>query len=91
VKLFTVDFDKELSKDMVSGGNVDGFVANHPFDIGLALVRLAVLSKIGEPTPALTTVRAEKVDKRNIAIRWREIQHEEVPEDIEADIMKLDP
>ena len=82
VKLFTVDFDKDLSKDMMSGGNVGGFVVDHPFDIGLALVRLGVLSKIGEPTPALITVRAEKVDKQSLAIRWREIQHEEIPADI---------
>ncbi|WP_419904670.1 substrate-binding domain-containing protein [Kiloniella sp.] len=81
-KLFTMNFDEELSKDMVNEGNVGGFVVDYPYDIGTALVRVAVLAKLGEPTPALTTVRAEKVDKTSLVIRWREIQHEEVPDDI---------
>ncbi len=91
VKLFTIDFDKDLSKDMANDGNVGGFVVDHPFDLGLALVRVGVLSKIGEPTPALTTVGVEKVDKKNLVVRWREIQHEEIPLDIiDADTMNGD-
>ena len=88
VKLFTIDFDIELSKDMLLDGNVKGVVVDQPYEIGRSLVRVGVLSKLGEPTPAFTTVRAQKIDKKSLAVLWREIQHEDLPAEILNEVRK---
>ena len=86
VAVFTMDLGANNVLDMVKGGNVKGFVADLPFELGGAMANIGALAVLGEETPAFVTVPAIKVDSSNVPTQWKRSLNRELPPEILSEL-----
>lgn len=82
VKVVTHDLGANLDLDMAMDGITYGKVADLPYDIGGAMVRLAALKLLGKPAPSFVVAPSIMMTKDNIEESWKKSLGVEPSDDI---------
>ncbi len=88
LKVFTMDLGATNVLDMAKGGNIAGVVADIPYELGVTLTNVGVLSALGKDTPPFVTVPAIKVTKDNLEEGWKESLNRDLPVEIKNALQK---
>lgn len=72
IKLVTIDLGGNNDLEMAQGGIVYGKSADMPYQIGATMVKLAVLSILGEETPTYVVSDSIRMTKDNIVESWNQ-------------------
>lgn len=79
VKVISHDLGVNNLLDMAQQGNMLASIADRPYEIGATMARVALLAKLGEPTPLFTLVPYDQVNKSNIAEVWQHAYQTKIP------------
>ncbi len=82
IKVFTMDIGATTALDMAKGGNMSGFVADLPYELGVTLTNAAVLQVLGNTPPPFITVPAIKITRDNLEAGWKESLRRELPVEV---------
>ena len=82
LKVFTMDIGANSGLDLAKGGNIAGVAADLPYDLGVAVANMGVLSALGEDTPPFVVVPAIKIDRDNLIEGWKQSLNQEPPKEI---------
>ncbi len=73
LKLYTIDLNDEIFKELLLGTAVGGIVADRPQELGRSLLISAVLHHYNLPAPPFAVVPVETITADNCLKKWRDI------------------
>ena len=88
IKLVTIDLGGNNDLEMARGGIVYGKSADMPYQIGATMVKLAVLSLLGEETPTYVVSDSIRMTKDNIVESWNQAMNCEPSSEVLAALGK---
>lgn len=86
VRVISHDLGVSNLLDMAQQGNMLASISDRPYDIGVAMAKLAVLSKLGREAPLFTVVSYDLVNQNNIAEIWQKAYQSDLPAIIDASL-----
>lgn len=84
LRVFTMDLNETVALDMAKDGNMAGIVADLPYEIGVTMAQVGILSRLKRSIPPFITVPATKVSRDNLGEKWVESLRRDLPPEVET-------